>query len=66
MDFFSIFFSMTVCYVFSFKSPHRDDSNEYTQHTIINETQKIIQDSLLYNNVCSYGIVFLRTRTSLK
>ena len=40
---FSIFFNMKVCYVFSFESPHRGDSNdyEYTQHTIINIKRKI-------------------------
>ena len=39
-DIFSIFFCMTVCCVFSLKSPHRGDSNEYTQHTIINIKKK--------------------------
>ena len=34
--FFSIYFSMKVCCVFSFELPHRGDSNEYTQHTFIN------------------------------
>ena len=28
-------FIMTLCYVYSLESPHRGDSNEYTQHTII-------------------------------
>ena len=27
---------MKVCFVFSSESPHRGDSNEYTQHTIFN------------------------------
>ena len=31
-DIFSIFFNMNVCYVFSLESPHRGDSNEYTQY----------------------------------
>ena len=31
---FSIFFNMKVCCVFSLESPHRGDSNEYTQYTI--------------------------------
>ena len=35
-DIFSIFFNMKVCCVFSLKSPHRGDFNEYIQHTIIN------------------------------
>ena len=35
-DKFSIVFNMKVCYVFSLESPHRGDSNEYTQNTICN------------------------------
>ena len=31
-DIFSIFFDMDVCFVFSLESPHRGDSNEYTQY----------------------------------
>ena len=31
---------MTVCCVFLLESPHRGDSNEYTQHTIINIKKK--------------------------
>ena len=34
--FFSIFFNMKVCCVFSLESPHRGDSNEYTLYTIFN------------------------------
>ena len=33
---FWIFFRMKVRCVFSLESPHRGDSNEYTQHAIIN------------------------------
>ena len=36
----SIFFNMKVCCVFSLESPHRGDSNEYTQHAIINTKKK--------------------------
>ena len=36
MDIFSIFFNMKVFCVFSLESPHRGDSNEYTQYTIFN------------------------------
>ena len=32
----SVFFNMKVCCVFSLESPHRGNSNEYTQHTIFN------------------------------
>ena len=31
---------MKVCYVFSSESPHRGDSNEYTQYTIFNLNKK--------------------------
>ena len=41
MDILSAFFNMKVCCVFSLESPHRGDSNEYTQHTIINIKRKI-------------------------
>ena len=34
-DIFSIFLNVKVCFVFSLESPHRGDSNEFTQHTII-------------------------------
>ena len=40
MDIFSISFNMKVCCVFSLESPHRGDSNEYTQHTIFNIKKK--------------------------
>ena len=42
MDIFSIFFYMKVYCVFSLESPHRGDSNEYTQYTIFNIKMKII------------------------
>ena len=32
---FSYFYHKIVCCVYSLESPHRGDSNEYTQHTII-------------------------------
>ena len=40
MDIFSIFFNMKVCCVFPLESPHRGDSNEYTQYTIFNIVRK--------------------------
>ena len=36
MDIFSIFFNIKVCCMFSLESPHRGDSNGYTQYTIFN------------------------------
>ena len=41
MDIFSMFFNMKVCCVFSLESPHRGDSNEYTQFIIFNIKKKI-------------------------
>ena len=38
--FFFIFFNMKVCCMFSLESPHRGDSNEYTQYTIFNMKKK--------------------------
>ena len=32
---------MRVCCVFSIESPHRGDSNEYTQYTVFNIKKKI-------------------------
>ena len=42
----------------SLESPHRGDSNENTQHVIINIKKKITLNYPKYNNVCSYGIFF--------
>ena len=44
-----------VCCVFPLRSPHRGDSNEYIQHTIINIKTKITQNYPKHKNVCSYG-----------
>ena len=35
LGFFFLFYHGIVCCVYSLESPHRGDSNEYTQHTII-------------------------------
>ena len=48
--------------MFSSESPHRGDSNEYTQHTIINIKKKIALNYPKYNNVCSYGNFSLGTQ----
>ena len=47
--------------MFSLESPHRGDSNEYTQHAIFNIKKKITQiiappPPQKKNNVCSYWI----------
>ena len=36
MDIFSTFFNVKVCCVFSLKSPHGGDSNEYTNISLSN------------------------------
>ena len=41
-DIFSIFYNMKVYCVFSLESPHRGDSNKYTQYIIFNIKKKII------------------------
>ena len=67
MDIFSIFFKMKVCCVFPLESPHRGDSNEYTQHIIINiKDKKNTRNIPKYNNVCSYDIFPRDSRTSSK
>ena len=55
---FSIFFNMKVCCVFSLESSHRDDSNEYTQYTILNIKQK--------SQIRSYGIFFKGLKNEFK
>ena len=62
----SIFFNMNVLCVFSLESPHRGDSNGYTQHTSINIIKKISLYNFEYFNVCSYGIFARDSRTSSK
>ena len=39
-DNFSIFFNIKLYCVFSSESPHRGDSNEYTQYTIYNKKKE--------------------------
>ena len=47
---------MKVCCVFSLESPHQGDSNEYTQHAIINIKKKFTLNYSKYDNVFTYGI----------
>ena len=55
MDILSAFFNKKVCCVFSLESPHRGDSNEYTQNTIINIKRKI---TLNYPRSAAIGVLF--------
>ena len=41
MDLFSRFFNMKVSCVFSLESPHRGDSNEYTQYILVSTKENI-------------------------
>ena len=56
MGIFWIFFKMKVCCVFSLESPHRGDSNEYTQHTMINIKRK--SPEISQNTIMSAAMIF--------
>ena len=62
-DIFSIFFNMKVCCVFSLESPHRGDSNKYTQYTIFNIKRKI---TLNHPKSAAMGFFPRGSRTSSK
>ena len=51
---FSSFSNMKVCCMFSLESPHRGDSNEYTQNTIINIKRK--SPEIMPNTIMSAGM----------
>ena len=53
---FSIFFNMKVCCMLSIESPHRGDSNEYTQHTIFN----IKKENFMFEiELCQFLRIFI-------
>ena len=52
--------------MFSLELPNRGDSNEYTQHTIINIKKKITRNYSKYNNVCSYGTFLSGTQERVR
>ena len=58
-DIISLFYNKKVYCVFSLESPHRGDSNEYTQHTIYNIKRKPLE--LIPNTIMSAGMGFLGT-----
>ena len=60
---FPIFFNMKVCCVFLLASPHRGDSNEYTQYTIFNIKKKI---TLNYSKFAAMAFFPRDTMTSSK
>ena len=55
MDIFSIFFTMKVCCVFSLESPHRGDSHEHTQETIVNIKKENHPKYSQHDYFCSNG-----------
>ena len=63
MDVFSIFFNMKVYCMFSLESPHRGDSNEYTQYTIFNMKKK---NTLNYPKSAAVEFLPRDSRTSSK
>ena len=63
MDIFSIFFNLKVCCVFSLESPHRGDSNGYTQYTIFNIKKKI---SLSYPKSAAMGFYSKRLKNEFE
>ena len=64
MDTFSSFFNLKVCFVCSLESPHRGDSNEYTQYTFFNIKKKKI--TLNYPKSAALGFFPRQSRTSSK
>ena len=50
--------------MFGLESPHRGDSNEYTQYTIFNTKMKIILD--YPNLICMGWDFFLGTQTQVR
>ena len=57
--YFFDFLNMKVCCVFSLESPHRGDSNGYTQHTIINITRMVVHGQLVEPVVCLSDLYYV-------
>ena len=60
--FFGFFLDMKVCCVFLLESPHRGDSNEYTQYTIFSIKK---ENHPKLSQICSYEI-FQRTQEQVE
>ena len=52
-------FCHEICCVFSLESPHRGDSNEYTQYTIF---QYIKENQFQLSQICTYWIFSKRLK----
>ena len=63
MDIFSIFFNIKVYCMFSLESPHRGDSNEYTQYTIFNIKKR---NHPKLSKICSHGFLFQETQNRVR
>ena len=59
IEIFFYFFNMEVCCMSSLESPHRGDSNEYTQYTIFNIKKK---NTLNYPKSAAMGFFFQGTQ----
>ena len=57
------FFNMKVCCVFLLESPHRGDSNEYTQYTIFNIRK---ENHPKLSQICSNWILFQGTQEEVR
>ena len=64
--FFSIFLNVKISCVFSLESSHPGNSNDYTQHAVINIKKKIILIYFKYNNVCSYRVFSLELKNEFE
>ena len=58
-----IFYKMMVCCVYSLESPHRGDSNDYTQYTVFNIKKK---STLNYPESAAGGYFPRDSRTNSK
>ena len=63
MNIFSIFFNMKVYCVFSLESPHRGDSNEYTQYTIFSMKK---ENTLNYPKSAAMGFFVQGTQERIR
>ena len=61
--YFQFLFNIKVCCVFPLESPHRGDSNEYTQYTIFNIKKEI---TLNYPKTAAMGFCFKRLQTEFE
>ena len=56
MDISLRFSNVKVCCVFSLNSPHRGDSNEYTQHTLSIKRKENVQNTIMSADMSYLGL----------